>query len=71
MARDVRGQARLKLRRHTEAVEDYSALLVVYPRNASYFKRRADCYEAMGKHDLARTDRAQADKVTGRPVRAP
>ncbi len=64
--RDIRGQVRMLQKRHAEAVEDFSFLVATYPGAPYPYEQRATCYEALGKHDLARADRAQSDKVAGR-----
>ncbi len=65
-AREVRARARMEQRRPAEAVEDLSRLIATYPRSDSYYEMRCRCYEVLGQHELARADRAEADRVAGR-----
>jgi serine/threonine protein kinase/WD40 repeat protein/tetratricopeptide (TPR) repeat protein len=55
-----------RARKHYEdAVADYTTLCTNFPGSAVVFAERAECYEALGKQDLARADRKQARFLGG------
>jgi tetratricopeptide (TPR) repeat protein len=64
-ARSLRGEANLNCRRYQKAIEDFTAVLAIYPNNAQYYLFRSRCYAALGQQDRAQADREQAVKTGG------
>jgi tetratricopeptide (TPR) repeat protein len=65
LALNLRAQARMRLGRHSEAADDWTALLRLSPpaRYAALcYESLATCHDAMGRSDLARADRDEAAK---------
>ena len=60
----ARGQAAQRLKRHAEAIADFSALIPRYPRAANLYRWRAQSLDALGKPDEAKADRAKALEFT-------
>jgi tetratricopeptide (TPR) repeat protein len=50
-----------------DSVDDYTKAIEINPRVAELYRRRADAYDSLQQTDLARQDRALADKIGGFP----
>jgi tetratricopeptide (TPR) repeat protein len=59
----LRSAANCGRERFDEAAADLTAIIRHYPHASEFYERRAVCYEALGKNDLATADRDQAQKL--------
>jgi serine/threonine protein kinase/WD40 repeat protein/tetratricopeptide (TPR) repeat protein len=57
----LRATGRMRLGQYADAADDLTALIRLYPA-ASYYEDRAQCYERLGKTDLARADQREVEK---------
>ena len=51
------------LKRNSEAVTDFTALIEVFPNSAPLYEWRASCYEALGEAEKAKADRETAVRL--------
>jgi tetratricopeptide (TPR) repeat protein len=56
-ARRLRAEVHRIGKRYEEAAADYTSLIATYPSHSLFYQWRGDCYEALGKRDLAKADR--------------
>ena len=60
----------LELAQYQKAIDDYSQVIELNPKDGYAYYCRAEAYEKLGKKDLAEKDKEMAEKLGYNPPRS-